>query len=69
MADTTRGWWPDLNCDDCGEKGVSFKHWGFLTKNKLKKLCGPCMKKRSEGDNETKENDSLHNKIHRISTP
>ena len=48
MADTTRGWWPEEKCDDCGEKGVMFKHWGFITGGKLKNLCGRCMGKRSD---------------------
>jgi hypothetical protein len=49
MADTVLGDWPDEICDDCGEKGVIYHHWGYLTGGEFKKLCGPCMKKRNEG--------------------
>jgi len=48
MADTTRGWWPEEECDDCSKKGVSFHHWGPLTKGEPKKLCGKCMGKRND---------------------
>lgn len=30
MADTILGWMPDKKCDDCGELGISYRHWGDL---------------------------------------
>lgn len=48
MADTKRVWLSNKKCDDCGQFGVAFVHWGFLTENKKKKLCMKCMKKRTE---------------------
>jgi len=47
MGDTTKGYWPDEKCDDCGTMGVTYKHWGHLTKGEFKKLCTECIRKRS----------------------
>ena len=41
MADTTKGYWPEESCSDCGEKGVViFKHWGSLVpEGEIGNLC------------------------------
>lgn len=49
MADTVRGWWPNEECLDCRQKGVSFLHWGHLVPDSVEgvaKLCGDCIQKR-----------------------
>lgn len=49
MADTIRGDWPDQECDDCGNKGTMFHHWGPLVPSGISaKLCGECMIERSK---------------------
>jgi hypothetical protein len=30
MGDTILGWMPNKKCDDCGELGISYRHWGDL---------------------------------------
>jgi len=48
MADTARGNWPEVECDDCGKKGVIFQHWGPLVPpGAVGKFCGECLNLRA----------------------
>lgn len=53
MANSLSGYWPDENCDDCGKKGVSFKHWGPLVPSgkEIGKFCKECWKTKMDNRN------------------
>jgi len=53
MVETQRIWKPSEKCDDCGNNGVAFVHWGPLTNNEKKRLCVSCMKKRTKEYNDS----------------
>ena len=43
MADTKRGYFPEMICSDCGVKGCSFIHWGDMLPNDvLGRFCSEC---------------------------
>ena len=56
MADTTKGYWPEESCSDCGEKGVViFKHWGSLVpEGEIGNLCLFCSNERNKDCKEGK---------------
>lgn len=43
MADTMRGAFPGVPCDDCGEKECCYRHWGPLVPpGKIMTFCDKC---------------------------
>jgi hypothetical protein len=46
MSDTLLCYNKDQKCDDCGKPPVAIQHWGPITDNEMKNLCGDCWQKR-----------------------